>query len=72
MMSGPQPPRSQLAQMQGVTINAEGTKVFGWNHHGILVISVDDNRLSWPERELIRNLGDRLYGRGRCRGGHHG
>ncbi len=71
-MSGPQPPRSSLSRMQGVTINAEPTKVFGWNRHGILVVSVDDDRLSWPERELVRNLGEKLYGRGRRQGGHHG
>ena len=71
-MSGPQPPRSQLARMQGVTINAEGTKVFGWNRHGILVVSVDDDRLSWVEKELVQNLGDKLYGRGHRREVYHG
>lgn len=29
----------------------------------ILVIALDDERLSWPERELVRQLGDRLNGR---------
>lgn len=28
----------------------------------LLAVSVDDDRLSWPERELVRQLGDRLYG----------
>ena len=71
-MIGPQPPRSPLARMQSPTINVEGTKVFGWNRHGILVIAVDDDRLSWVEKELVQNLGDKLYGRGRRREVCHG
>lgn len=34
----------------------------GWRDHGVLAVSVDDNRLSWPERELVRTLGEKLYG----------
>lgn len=64
MNGGPKPPRSPLTRMQAPTIDAEGTKVFGWNCHGILVVSENDDRLSWVERELVRNLGEKLYGRG--------
>lgn len=28
----------------------------------ILIVSADDARLTWPERELVRQLGDRLNG----------
>lgn len=35
----------------------------GWREQGVLAVAVDDERLSWPERELVRQLGDRLYGR---------
>lgn len=31
-----------------------------WRDEGILVVSVADDRLTWPERELIRQLGERL------------
>jgi hypothetical protein len=41
----------------------EEVKREGWNEHGILVVSADDQRLTWPERELIRQLGGRLYGK---------
>jgi hypothetical protein len=34
----------------------------GWRDQGVLAISIDDERLSWPERELVRQLGDKLYG----------
>ena len=29
---------------------------------GLLAVSVDDQRLTWPERELVEQLGTRLYG----------
>lgn len=35
----------------------------GWREQGVLAVAVDDDRLSWPERELVRQLGERLYGR---------
>ncbi|VDS10474.1 hypothetical protein PARHAE_03690 [Paracoccus haematequi] len=34
----------------------------GWREQGLLAVSVDDQRLSWPERELVEQLGTRLYG----------
>lgn len=41
----------------------EQIKREGWRDHGILAVSEDDSRLTWPERELIRQLGDKLYGK---------
>jgi hypothetical protein len=34
----------------------------GWQDQGVLVIAETDPRLTWPERELIRQLGAKLYG----------
>ena len=34
----------------------------GWREQGVLAVSVDDQRLTWPERELVEQLGTRLYG----------
>ena len=34
----------------------------GWREQRVLVIAADDSRLTWPERELVRRLGDKLYG----------
>ncbi|MBC7285554.1 MAG: hypothetical protein H5U12_29780 [Hoeflea sp.] len=34
----------------------------GWQEQGVLAVSLDDQRLTWPERELMRQLGERLYG----------
>nr|WP_055664950.1 hypothetical protein [Jannaschia seosinensis] len=37
----------------------------GWQEHRMLAVSIDDHRLTWPERELVRQLGERLYGKRR-------
>ena len=34
----------------------------GWREQRVFAVSLDDDRLTWPERELIQQLGDRLYG----------
>lgn len=41
----------------------EAIKRQGWQGMGTLVISADDPRLSWPEQELVKQLGNRLYGK---------
>lgn len=38
---------------------------------GLLAVAIDDHRLTWPERELVRQLGERLYGK-REREARHG
>jgi hypothetical protein len=35
----------------------------GWREQGVLAVAIDDERLTWPERELVRQLGDELYGK---------
>jgi hypothetical protein len=40
----------------------EKVKQDGWREQGLLAVSVDDQRLNWPEREFVRQLGEKLYG----------
>ena len=40
----------------------EQVKREGWYEQGVLAVSVDDHRLTWPERELVEQLGTKLYG----------
>jgi hypothetical protein len=35
----------------------------GWHDEGLLAVSVNDHRLSWPERELVEQLESKLYGK---------
>ena len=41
----------------------EQVKREGWYEQNILVVSPEDVRISWPERELVRQLGEKLYGK---------
>jgi hypothetical protein len=52
--------------------SAEQVKRDGWLEHGILVVNEDDQRLSWPERQLIRQLGERLFGKRQPKEVRHG
>lgn len=42
--------------------DAEVIKREGWRDHRILVVGLDDPRLSGFQRELIQLLGNKLYG----------
>ena len=55
--------RSHLGRHQPTRFDAEAEKRAGWRQHGILVVALADPRLTWPERELVQQLGARLYGR---------
>ena len=55
--------RCSLARLQpDPRPDPEQIKREGWRDQQILVISPDDTRLDWVERELLRRIGDRLYG----------
>lgn len=41
----------------------EQVKRDGWHEQHMLAVSLDDHRLTWPERELVRQLGEKLYGK---------
>ncbi len=54
--------RSPLGRRQANPVDAEAVKRDGWREQHILVVSEKDERLDFVEREIIRRLGDRLYG----------
>ena len=55
--------RSYLGRHQVEPIDTEKDKRTGWRRYGILVVTEQDPRLSWPERQLVQQLGTKLYGR---------
>jgi hypothetical protein len=57
--------RRHLAPHQPTPLDVEAEKRAGWQKRGILVVAEQDPRLTWPERELVRQLGTRLYGQRR-------
>ena len=57
----------------GTRRSPEEVKRDGWHEQGVLAVSVHDHRLTWPERELVEQLGEKLYGpRPQGREVHHG
>lgn len=62
-MKIPTPPSpSSLARHQPRTIDVEAAKREGWQTQRILVVAEDDARLDFVEREIVRRIGNRLYG----------
>ena len=55
----------------GTRRDPEQVKREGWKEQGVLVVNLSDSRLTWPERELVRQLGAKLYG-ARPREASHG
>jgi len=43
--------------------NSEQIKKDGWLERGLMAVSIEDQRLTWPERELVRQIGEKLYGK---------
>ncbi len=43
--------------------SSEQIKKDGWLESGLMAVSIDDQRLTWPERELVRQLAEKLYGK---------
>lgn len=53
---------SPLGRMQATPMDVEAAKRQGWREQHILVISDEDERLDFMERQLVRSIGERLYG----------
>jgi hypothetical protein len=43
--------------------SSEQIKKDGWLERGLMAVSIEDQRLTWPERELVRQIGEKLYGK---------
>ncbi|MFN3327031.1 MAG: hypothetical protein ACK5AZ_26355 [Bryobacteraceae bacterium] len=61
--------RCPLGRLQPESMDVEAVKRRGWREQHLLVVSLDDARLDWMERELIRQIGERLYGAREARHG---
>jgi hypothetical protein len=40
----------------------EDTKRRAWREHGMLVVNVESDQLSWDQREILRQVGMKLFG----------
>lgn len=55
--------RSPLGRFVPQTLDLDRLKRQGWREQGLLVVSTDDTRLDWVERELLSQIAERLYGK---------
>ena len=56
--------RCPLGRMQPTVTDLDSVKQRGWRDQNILVVNAEDKRLDYLERELVRRIGERLYGQG--------
>jgi hypothetical protein len=63
------PYRCALARVLPETVDLDAMKQRGWRDQRILVVDATDERLDFVEREIVRRIGERLYGRGGKRRG---
>ena len=54
--------RCPLGRLQPQTTDLEAIKQTGWRDQHILMMSQEDARLDFVEREFVRRIGERLYG----------
>ena len=54
--------RCPLGRLQPQTSDLEAITQTGWRDQNILVVSEQDDRLDFVEREFVRRIGERLYG----------
>ena len=54
--------RCPLGRLQPQTSDLEAIKQTGWRDQHILVVSEEDSRLDFVEREFVRRIGERMYG----------
>ena len=54
--------RCPLGRLQPDTTDLDAMKRNGWRDQHILVVNESDVRLDFIEREIVRRIGERLYG----------
>jgi hypothetical protein len=52
-----------LGKLQPKVPDLDAIKEAGWREQHILVVNETDDRLDFIEREIVRRIGERLYGR---------
>lgn len=56
------PYRCTLGRLQPQVTDLDAMKRDGWRDQRILVVNETDERLDLIEREIVRRIGERLYG----------
>jgi len=56
------PYQCPLGRLQPTVTDLDAIKTSGWRDQHILVVNAEDRRLDVFERDLVRRIGERLYG----------
>jgi hypothetical protein len=56
--------RCPLAKVLPEQLDVEAVKRQGWREQRILMVAESDERLDYFQREFVRQIGDKLYGKG--------
>lgn len=57
--------RSSFSKLPSTPTNDEQMELMrraAWKKQGVLNVSPSDRRLTWPEREFVKQIGEKLYG----------
>lgn len=54
--------RCPLGALQPSKPDPEQVKREGWREQSILVVSLEDQRLDYFQREFVKQIGEKLYG----------
>ncbi|MBN8715959.1 MAG: hypothetical protein J0H95_03155 [Xanthomonadales bacterium] len=54
--------RCPLGRLQPEPVDIEALRQRCWREQHILVVNASDDHLDWAEREIVRRIGERLYG----------
>ena len=57
-------PACALGRLTPTRQDAEAIKRDGWRNRKILVVSLEDPRLDFVMRAMVKQIGEALYGRG--------
>jgi hypothetical protein len=60
--------KSPLGKLIPTRMDTEKIKSEAWHDNGWLVVHVDDSKLNWMEQQVVKNIGEKLYGKPRNRG----
>ena len=52
-----------IARLQGKSVDYDALKRRAWHEDEILVLNLREDSLSWSDKELLRIIGDRRYGK---------
>lgn len=57
-------PRGYPSPLKGPSrMDCDAIKTNAFHDQGILVVDLDNKNLPWQERELLKAIGERLYGK---------